>query len=164
MVSRQKNRAQVHAIVDRLELPDPWNVDELAARIAADRGRALRIQSRPPAGDGITGTIFRLGSEDVIFWRADLSGVHRDHVICHELGHLLCGHLEGGNAYTAGTDADLAGAVAIMLHRQCQYGERKEREAEEIADLILSRVRQRIPGAINAATQKAVSGFGAAMR
>lgn len=158
------HRTQARRIVDALVLPDPWDIDTLIACTAAQAGRRLRVESRPAMGDGITGTIFRLAHEDVIFYREDLAGLYRDHVLCHELGHLLAGHLEGPEAYRPGSDDDLAHAFAVMMQRQCQYGEARERTAEEIAELILARVRQQIRGVRDLSTERSVRGFGAAMR
>lgn len=156
-------RTQARRIVDELVLPDPWDIDSMIARVASRAGRPLRVERRPAAGDGITGTIFRLADEDVIFYRDDLVGLHREHVLCHELGHLLAGHLEGPEAYGESSD-DLAHARVLMLNRQCQYGEARERVAEEIAELLLARVRQQVPGIRDMTTARSARGFGAALR
>jgi hypothetical protein len=105
-----------------------------------------------------------LPAEDVIFLCASLRGLHRDHVQCHELGHLLAGHLQTAAGYTPGGDSGLAGAAEWMLPRQCDYGSAHEREAEHIAELILARVRQAIPGVRGRANPRTVSGFGSALR
>lgn len=161
---RRTRRTQARQIVDALVLPEPWSSEALIAQVGRKLGRRVRIERRPAMGDGITGTIFRLSEEDVIFYREDLIGLHRDHVLCHELAHLLAGHLEGPEAYHGASDNHLAHAFAVMLNRQCQYGETRERVAEEIAEMIMVRVPQQVPGVRNQATERAVRGFGSAMR
>lgn len=160
----RRRSTKIRQIVDSLPLPEPWNVDQLIGSVAGLTGRPIRVQARHAMGDTITGTIFRLSAENVIFYREDLKGLHRDHVLCHEVGHVLGGHLEGPAAYQGGADADLARAAERILHRQCHYGERRELEAERIAELILARVRQQVRGIQDPATERAVRGFGAAMQ
>jgi hypothetical protein len=160
----RRRSSKVRQIVDALPLPEPWDVDQLIGRVADLSGRPIRVEARQAMGDTITGTIFRLSAEDVIFYREDLNGLHRDHVLCHELGHMLGGHLEGPAAYHGGADGNLVHAAERIMRRQCHYGERREVEAEVIAELILARVRQQVRGVQNPATERAVRGFGAAMQ
>lgn len=162
MLRMRQTRAR--RIVDALVLPDPWSSEALIAQTARQRGRLIRVERGPAIGDAITGAIFRLSGEDVIFYRGDLVGIHRDHVLCHELAHLLAGHLDGSDAYFGDSDEPLARAYSVMLSRQWGYGEARERVAENIAEMIMARVRQQIPGVRNLATGRAIRGFGSAMR
>lgn len=96
-----------------------------------------------------------LKTADFIFCRDDLQGLHRDHAICHELGHLLAGHTEHPEA------ADIRqglGLDLLVLERNCHYGAEREQEAETIADVIMGRVVEHLsprqtPG------QRALRGF-----
>lgn len=144
--NRILHRVNVRALVDKLDIPDPWDVDRLYESVAESRGRRIAVFAQNEMGDAMTGAVFRLAASDVVFYRASLSGWHREHVLCHELGHIIAGHLEDEGGYAGGADENLTRTAAMMLARQCAYGEGRERDAEQVAELILSRVRQRVAG------------------
>ena len=86
-------------------------IDDLVASIAKDRRRPLRIVDADFGGlDGtICGLWLALPVADLIFVADDLSGMHRDHVILHELAHplLITARRLGGN--------DRRGRIAVSL-------------------------------------------------
>lgn len=165
-MSQQKprRRANIRALVDGLVIPDPWDIELLYQRVAEARDRPIDVLPHDDMGEAVTGAVFRLASRDVVFYRASLSGWHREHVLCHELGHIIAGHLDGPEAYAGGADDDLLGAAAIMLARQCAYGETRERDAEKVAELILSRVRQNVAGATDTDLARTARRLGSALR
>lgn len=160
---RHKGGRDIRRIVDRVPLPDPWDVNALCEEVARLRGRPIRVIPDDAIGDKITGAACRMQEFDVIFYRATLSGIHRDHVVCHELGHLLAGHLDGREPYPL-VDEDLSEAARTMLLRQCYYDEERERDAEAIAELIMRRVRQRVAGAPDRGGSSAARLLGSALR
>jgi hypothetical protein len=123
-----------------LPLPEPWRVEDLCAQLAAERSRPIHVFDRPASGDSITAALIATETADYIFCRDDLHGLHRDHAICHELGHLLAGHpdLPEFAAHMRSLSRDAV--EAMVLARSCDYGADREREAETIADVIMGRV------------------------
>ena len=81
-------------LAGRLPLPDPWRVEDLCTQVADSRQRPIVLIERAAQGDSITAMVIGTQTTDYIFCREDLKGLHRDHAICHELGHLLAGHTE----------------------------------------------------------------------
>ncbi|MEU3711088.1 toxin [Streptomyces catenulae] len=77
---------------------------------------------------------------DVIVYAADTGHAYRNHIIVHELAHMLCGHRTADDLIGPGTGAlfpDLAPQlVRDALHRS-GYTDPQEREAEMIASLFL---------------------------
>lgn len=67
-------------------------------------------------------------SVDYVFYEAQTTPLHREHIVLHELGHILFGHhsLEG-------EDAD--GNLPTVLGRT-NYTTRQEQEAEMLASMI----------------------------
>ncbi len=144
------------ALANGLDIPDPWDVAALCEIIAATVGLPIVLLARPAARDSITASVMRTKTAYVIFYRDDLTGNHRDHAIAHELGHILAGHLDGDLE----VDDDVTGAAALMLNRDCNYGDEREGLAERLADLIIARVPQQAATTSN----RAVQGFNSARR
>jgi hypothetical protein len=74
-----------------IQVSQPWSAEGLCADIALTRGRRIDIISIDVPGFP-TGAVISDADCDVIGYRAGLTGFYRDHVILHELCHLLCGH------------------------------------------------------------------------
>jgi hypothetical protein len=79
-------------LIDRLPaIPRPWNVEVLCQRIAHRRSRELVLHElNIPALP--VGLWYDDGVRDHIIFRQGIVGYYRDHVILHEIGHLLAGH------------------------------------------------------------------------
>lgn len=121
-------------------------IDELTAQIAAQRGREIVIAESDFSGlqQTLCGLWLGLPSRDLIFISDDLSGLHRDHVILHELAHLLLDH-QVVDAVSIEEMASLfpslpAALVKRMLQRS-HYDTEQEREAEELASAIAGKTR-----------------------
>lgn len=110
--------------------------------------------------DSITAAVLTTDDADYIFWRSDLRGLHRDHAICHELGHLLAGHpdLPEFARHPSTRYGDTR-----TLQRGCDYGAEPERAAETFADVIMGRVVQCAPRK-DTPRQRALRGFNDALR
>lgn len=130
-------------IASTVELPDPFDVTALFAGIARARGRAIElvpVATRPGAPCGVLAATDRA---DYVFYTKDTSPLHQQHILLHELGHLLCGHAEG---------EELSDKVATMLTPnlpvelvrrvlgRTTYLAEQEQEAELVASLIMRRV------------------------
>ncbi|UGT68805.1 hypothetical protein LTT66_00770 [Nocardia gipuzkoensis] len=131
-------------------IPHPWDVTEYLERVAEYRGRPITlcpIDVGALSGNGCgTGSGLWIAREDddVIMYGADTEW-HADHIIAHEIGHMLLGH--GGSA--SGPEAAAADlplrelmpslsleTIHSVLRRQ-DYGSERERAAETFADLLL---------------------------
>jgi len=76
----------------------------------------------------------RSGSSHIILVRDDVHGRHRDHIIAHELAHLLFEHHWLDRSTAAD---DLQGEIAKF---RTSLSSRHEREAEAFADLVCTRL------------------------
>ncbi|AEA28980.1 hypothetical protein Psed_6912 (plasmid) [Pseudonocardia dioxanivorans CB1190] len=90
------NRRSLHrlarATVAALDLRPPLDIELLAERFGAHRGKALDLVPADlpvDAAFGITG-----GDEycDVIMYQQQTTRTHQVHIILHEMAHLICGH------------------------------------------------------------------------
>jgi hypothetical protein len=150
-------------LAGRLPLPDPWSVEDLCTQVADSRQRPIVLIERAAQGDSITAMVIGTQTTDYIFCREDLKGLHRDHAICHELGHLLAGHTEQVDLVATFRLAPST-ITTLSLNRDYQYGERREQEAEAVADAIVQRVSKRISRQDDLHLNRIIHGFGDALR
>jgi len=85
---------------------------------------------------------------DYIFYEEGTSPLHREHIILHELSHLLCGHdaapvLEV--EFTQVLFPHLRPDLVQTVLRRAAYSSEQEQEAELLASLILERVASSPP-------------------
>lgn len=113
-------------------------------RVEELRGHPLIVKELPEqaAESGVCGLWLATDDADYVFYEARTAPLHREHIILHEIGHLLCDHHRG---LTAKAD-DLAGQlltdpqphVVKRLMARTSYTTNEEQEAEMIASLIQS--------------------------
>lgn len=125
------------ALLDEIGLPSPFTVDTMVDSVATHIGSAIRIRDVHLEIDAPCGLWLALGKVNYIFVDAR-SHVHRDHIILHELAHMICGHSQG-QLDLAGFLPDIdPGRIHTALARS-GYSDRQEAEAEIMATVIARR-------------------------
>ncbi|BDD84625.1 hypothetical protein TPB0596_43880 [Tsukamurella pulmonis] len=105
-------------------LGDSWSsASELVAIVAERRERPIDVTATDLTGTGITGTVLAGRDRDTIVHATGLPPFFAEHVIFHELGHLVCGHLDGAAAEPQGR----------MRFRSAHSDPAQEHEAELLA-------------------------------
>ncbi len=136
-------KSKIDFILDHLDLPDPFSTEELVHRVAEMRGRPIHLESVPGISTEMPcGFWVALEDIDLIAVEDATSPLHRDHIVLHEISHMLLGHEAGNDLHERlplGVDPSL---VAHMLGRT-SYGAPIEREAETLAGRIATRAAQR---------------------
>ena len=82
--------------------------------------------------------------DDWIFVDQQTSPLHRQHIVLHELAHMLCGHAAGDlpeNDMLRRLFPDLSPAMVRPALSRTSYQSEPEREAEVLASLILTRAQ-----------------------
>jgi hypothetical protein len=132
---RRRCQARLHEL-DGL----PWHVDAstLARWLAERRGRPIILH--PLAGSGPCGVWVPLATADHVFYEQHTSPLHQEHIILHELSHLILGHHPDALS-------DLAAAQLLVPHlapelvravlQRSAYADDQEQEAEVFASLLL---------------------------
>jgi hypothetical protein len=140
-------RARCEAALGDIEIPVPFDIQTLCDRVSARRGRTLRLLPKD-ASSGPCGLWLALPEADYVFFEPETSLLHRDHIILHELGHLLCDH---GASETIDDDVlrELLPSLDLTMVRRVlgrtTYSSVEEQEAEMFATLVLERARQAPP-------------------
>lgn len=117
-MNRRRVRAACRGLLGSIEVQPPLQIMELSTRIAALRGRPIRLVEHPLTDE--LALSFALPEMDVISWRPHTSPWHRDHSIAHELGHILCGHLDADPGGYGAYDSDESRDISVILARFVQ--------------------------------------------
>jgi hypothetical protein len=140
-VGRRTIRARCERALDGIDVPRPFDVDSLCAAVSARRGRPLRLLPKPVEA-GPCGIWIAFEHVDVVYYEAGTSTLHKNHIIAHELGHLLCGHNASGLEspdLLATLFPNLSRALVASVMGRTTYSTVEEQEAELIATLLLER-------------------------
>ncbi|MER6127635.1 toxin [Streptomyces sp. NPDC001795] len=129
--------------IAELDLPKVADVAELCRYLGEIRNRAITLVPMQMPASHPCGMWVAARDEDLIFYDANTTSTHQEHIILHELGHIICCHRGAGwlDEATArllfpNLDPDL---VRDMLLR-ATYDDVQEQEAEIIAYLLSQRV------------------------
>ncbi|MFJ5228755.1 ParH-like protein [Kitasatospora sp. NPDC088391] len=148
-------------VAESIPLPEPFGITELTRALALRRGRPIELVPLSGPDHSPCGVLISTDRADYIGYPADTTALHQQHIVLHEIGHLLCGHT--GNAGSPGSTggagcsegAGLSGTVAQVLTPglseelvrrvlgRSGYTERQEQEAELVASLALQRAVHR---------------------
>ena len=141
-MSARTGRRRCAAIAAGLDIPRPWDLDVLLARVAAGRGRQIYLHPLV-SGRGIPcGLWLGTATADHIFAEAGTSPWHRTQIAVHELAHMLLGHGSTGDGalrLASLLAPDVSPAVTRMFLGRSVFFTAEERDAETLASLILTR-------------------------
>lgn len=141
---------RLRELLGRVPIPYPWDPQEYVHRTAEHRGRPIivhEVDAARLAGSGCsTGSGLWIAREhdDVILYGAGTTDWHAEHIVCHEIGHMLLEHDRMAGEPDNMLDPPLLrlmpslspDAVRAVLRRQ-DYGTDHERDAETFADLVM---------------------------
>jgi hypothetical protein len=157
-MSTKAMRRRCAKLVDMLDIPVPFDVHVLCARVAAARGRSIELRAIPMPAGGPCGVWVSVAGRDFIFYERHTSGLHQEHIVLHEIGHFLGDH-EAGTVLDPDISQllmpDLDPAVVDRVLQRTHYSADNEREAETIASLILERANRWRPASEWAAPPEA---------
>lgn len=127
-------------------MPDPFTAQKLCKRIAAQRRRSLDLLPLPaPTVPGTpSGMWLMTESRDYIFYDSQTSLPHQEHIILHEIGHMLCDHYQGERGTQLYRHIDVNDPDSVhRVFLRIRYTNRQEQEAELVASLILTAIGRR---------------------
>ncbi|WP_103355656.1 hypothetical protein [Amycolatopsis sp. CA-128772] len=136
------NTRRLRKLVRGLDVPVPFDVRTFAGRIAAHRGRPIHLM--PVTGlTGVCGLWIATDAADIIFHEQGTPPAHQEHILLHELSHLLCDHYPVSMDLAAQAQELLPSLDPALVRRvlgRTGYSTDEEREAEMLATLIRQRV------------------------
>jgi hypothetical protein len=144
-------RQRCRALLTALDIRPPLDVVELCRRVGESRGKPIRLVEHPIPVPGPFGVWITTESADYILFQQETSKAHQNHIVLHELGHILAGHRsdEEDDLLLAELYPDLEPDVVRQEYpdlapeavrralRRTSYDTAQEREAETVATIIL---------------------------
>jgi len=130
------------------ELDRAFDITGLVEHLSRRRNRLVHLVPAPMGAARPSGIWLRLHAMDVIVYEAETSRTHQEHIVAHELAHILCGHTSA--APVADEDSrlifpDLDPRLVRDMLRRAEYDDGHELEAEVMASAILRRMNARPP-------------------
>lgn len=142
-MSLREVRRRCERLLEQVDTSEPFDPNAFRDAVAVRRGRPIRMVPHEHMV-GPCGVLVSLRDADFVFYEAGTSPVHRDHIVAHELGHLLCDHVpkdQIGDDVLRALMPDLDPAMVRRVLARTTYGDLEEQEAEMVASLVLGRPR-----------------------
>src|SRR6266567_4069829 len=124
-------RRRCEARLRDVTIPIPFDIETFSEVIASRRGRPISLQPMTLNGE-VSGAWVAMPSVDIVFFEDWTSPLHRQHIILHELSHILCDH-NGIALDIAGIQSLLRSTTPVERLRALQrnhYSDEEEQEAE----------------------------------
>lgn len=126
-------------LADGLELPEPFDPDEFVRAVAAGRNRPIELLPARTIVGGLCGLVMSTDRTDYILLPANTSALHRQHILLHEIGHLVCGHAGIGAVDVGALLPTLSPGLVQRVLGRSVYTDVQEQEAELLATFVAHR-------------------------
>jgi len=136
---RHDLRRRCRKLLRQLDVRPPLDVAQLCRQFGAERGREIRLLAHPIPVPGPFGVWIATNTVDYILYQSETTKSHQDHIILHELGHMLADHAsdEQDDDLLRNLYPDLSPEAVRRALRRTSYDDTHEREAELVASIIL---------------------------
>jgi len=135
---RQLREAGTRRIAE-LGLRGPLDLAALCSQLGERRGRPITLVPLPMPASYPCGMWVAAREEDLVFFDANTTEAHKEHIILHELGHMICCHRGSGVLDDASARAlfpNLDPEIVRDMLARATYDDLQEQEAEVIAYLL----------------------------
>ena len=176
-MAERELRKRCRRLLNELDIQPPLDVEELCRRVGDQRGKPIRLIAHPIPVPGPYGVWIATAKADYILYQQETSKAHQNHIILHELGHLLAGHKSDpcdddllADLYPdMSPDSlrqrypDLEPDAVRRALRRTSYDTDQEREAETTATIILEWASVLDQVVVSGRSSEAVQQMGAAL-
>lgn len=137
-VRERELRRHCRQLLRKLDIQPRLRVDELCLRLGEHLNKPIRLIPWALPVPGPFGLWMSRPNEEVIFYQEETTRVHQDHIILHEVGHILADHQDDGDIGEDLPDLgpDFPHDLTTRGFRRTCYTEDYEREAELVATII----------------------------
>ncbi|WP_326647206.1 toxin [Streptomyces sp. NBC_01750] len=134
-------RRSCEARLAALMLPMSCDIAGLCARLSERRGRPLHLIPIAMRAAQPCGLWIASDAADLVIFEAKTTRPHQDHIIVHELAHIVCEHRSSSSLDDATARLvfpDLNPELVRNMLQRSNYSDAQEQEAEMMASLILA--------------------------
>ncbi len=139
-------RDRCRARLGKLDLPRPFDVHVLCDRLGQRRGRPIVLVPLALPPHGPCGLWINGQQQDYIVYEQTTSPLHQEHIVLHEVAHLVCEHPgapQVDDAHSGRLFTNLDPAMVRRVLARTSYSTDEEIEAELLASLILQHADRR---------------------
>jgi hypothetical protein len=125
--------------LDELDLPVEPDIAELVEHLSGRRGRPIVLMPITVRACGPSGLWVATAEVDIIGYQASTSRHHQEHIIAHELGHMICCHrgaVQPDERSVSLLFPDLSPNLVRELLQRTGYSDAQEEEAEITGSLL----------------------------
>lgn len=129
--------------LDELGLPVELGIAKLVEHLSDRRGRPIVLMPITVRVGDPSGVWIATAEVDVIGYQASTSRHHQEHIIAHELGHMVCCHrgvVQPDEQSVSLLFPDLAPGLVRELLRRTGYSDAQEEEAEITGSLLAAKL------------------------
>jgi len=137
-VARLRRTLRGQLAAAKIEGPTP--MAEVCDRLGQQRGKPIKLLPMALEVPGSFGLWLSTSAADfIVYQSAGTTPLHREHIIAHELGHLLADHPsdEGDDSVWQALMPDIPPDVIRRVLRRTTYETTHEQEAETLATVLL---------------------------
>lgn len=136
--SEQALRRRLRGELAALHITRPVSMEEVCERLAERRGKPIQLLSYPLEVPGPFGLWLSTTSAEIILYQSETTRLHQQHIIAHELGHVLANHNsdDGEDAVWHELMPDIPPDVIRRALRRTSYDRDEERQAEIVATML----------------------------
>ncbi|WP_219905552.1 ImmA/IrrE family metallo-endopeptidase [Actinopolyspora mortivallis] len=131
-------RRDLRATLRAAGIDHPMDMTEVCHRLSRRRSRPIHATEYPLAANGPFGLWIPGRKSEWILFQSQTTPLHQQHIIAHELGHILCGHRPDPILPGDGVDPTSFDWGTL---RRTAYDTDQEHEAEITATLLLETAR-----------------------
>ncbi len=147
---RRRMRRHCARLVRDIKVPVPFDAEALCREVGDRIGEPIHLLPVAMPADGPSGLVISGSRAHYLCYDSGTRPLHQQHIIAHELGHLIAGHTTGHVEDTEPATPALLSTldpvvVRQALARDAGYDRREEVEAEIIAELLLRRAHSWAP-------------------
>lgn len=151
--SKGTTRTRLAAIVDALNLPFEWSLDEFVDAVTELRQRPIVLAPMPVNGTRVCGFWLARATDDLVLHPVSSDPARQKQIITHEVSHMLLKHPEDttlepaalANALSGVDPGHLAGGSIVRARGFTDYNEQGEYEAELMGRMIVTRASKVAP-------------------
>lgn len=133
-------------LADLLAEDEGSDISTLKNRLSEVRGHPIHLVPMSIPQYSLNGMWVSTPMADFIIYAACATRTHQEHIIAHELGHIICNHQsvsDMDDGILGQLFPDISPTIVRRVLQRNKYSHRNEQEAEMIASIYCGRIKQR---------------------